>query len=139
MILLDTGPLVALCNRRDRLNQTALNDLKRVARDPLILCTPIMTEACFLLRGSLLRNRLQSTLNQLAIRVYVDDDEGGLWRDVFQWLARYQDHAADWADGYLAVVSGKNTRFRVWTYDRQFRTTWRRPDGTVIPLAVPAR
>ena len=25
---------------------------------------------------------------------------------------------------------------RLWTYDREFRTTWRRPDGTAIPLAT---
>ena len=51
-------------------------------------------------------------------------------------LARYRDHDPDWADGYLAVVSGKRKGSKVWTYDREFRTTWRRPDGTRIPLAV---
>jgi hypothetical protein len=35
---------------------------------------------------------------------------------------------------YLAVLSGKDRRLRLWTYDREFRTTWRRPDGTVVPL-----
>jgi hypothetical protein len=42
----------------------------------------------------------------------------------------------DWTDGYLAVVSGKERRIKLWTYDREFRTTWRRPDGTAIPLAM---
>ena len=40
------------------------------------------------------------------------------------------------ADAYLAVVSGKRKGSKVWTYDREFRTTWRRPDGTRIPLAA---
>ena len=40
------------------------------------------------------------------------------------------------ADAYLAVVSGIERRFKVWTYDSEFRTTWRRADGTRIPLAV---
>jgi len=71
LILVDTGPLVALCEPGDRLNRTAL-------RDP------------------------------------------------------------DWADAYLAVVTGTDQRFRLWTYDREFRTTWRRPNGTPIPL-VPSR
>jgi hypothetical protein len=32
--------------------------------------------------------------------------------------------------------SERDTRLTVWTYDREFRTTWRRPNGTVIPMAV---
>jgi hypothetical protein len=40
------------------------------------------------------------------------------------------------ADGCIAVLSGRDRRLKVWTYDREFRTTWRRPDGTVIPMAV---
>ncbi len=37
MILLDTGPLVALCDPRDRLNRFALRDLDRLARQPLVV------------------------------------------------------------------------------------------------------
>ena len=48
----------------------------------------------------------------------------------------YQDHEPDCADAYLAVVAGRDRRFRVWTYDRESRTTWRCPDGRVIPLAL---
>ena len=55
---------------------------------------------------------------------------------MFDWLARHADHEPDWADGCLAVLSGLDTTARVWTYDSEFRTIWRRPDGTVIPLAV---
>ena len=35
----------------------------------------------------------------------------------------------------LAVVAGVERRARVWTDDRELRTTWRRLDGTRIPLA----
>lgn len=51
-------------------------------------------------------------------------------------MTRYREHDPDWADAYLAVVAGTDPRFKVWTYDREFRTTWRRPDGTPIPLAM---
>lgn len=54
-----------------------------------------------------------------------------------QWLAKYADHDPDWADGCLAVFSGRDKSLKVWTCDREFRTTWRRPNGTTIPLAVP--
>ena len=60
------------------------------------------------------------------------------WLDVLLWLATYADHEPDWADGCLAVLSERDRELKVWTYDREFRTTWRRPNGTAIPLAVRA-
>ena len=66
-------------------------------------------------------------------------DDRGFWLDVLDWLSKYSDHEPDWADGCLAVLSGRDARLKVWTYDREFRTTWRRPDGTAIPMAVSRR
>jgi hypothetical protein len=57
-------------------------------------------------------------------------------RRVLEWLARYAEHEPDLADAWLAVLSGKRPDDRMWTYDREFRTTWRRPDGRRIPLVV---
>ena len=136
MILLDTAPVVALCDPRDGLNRTALRDLDRLRREPLVLCTPVLTEACFLLPHAVQRARLRRVIAELSVHAYLGDDEGRLWMDVFDWLADYREHEPDWTDGYLAVVSGKERHFKLWTYDREFRTTWRRPDGTAIPLAT---
>ena len=136
MILVDTGPVVALCDPRDGLNRTAVRDLDRLWRQPLILCSPVLTEACFLLRHPAQRARLRRVLGDLSIHAYQVDDEKRLWIDVLAWLHDYQDHDPDWADAYLAVVAGRDRRFRVWTYDHEFRTTWRCPDGSAIPLAV---
>ena len=136
MILVDTGPVVALCDPRDDLNRTAVGDLDRLWRQPLILCSPVLTEACFLLPHPAQRARLRRVLGDLSIHAYQTDDERRLWIDVLAWMHDYQDHEPDWADAYLAVVAGRDRRFRVWTYDREFRTTWRRPDGSAIPLAL---
>ncbi|MBI2203992.1 MAG: PIN domain-containing protein [Candidatus Rokubacteria bacterium] len=135
MILLDTAPLVALCDPRDALNAAALRDLDRIGREPLVACGAVLTEACALLTRSIQRKRLRRFLDEFAVTAYLADDESRLWAEVFEWLDKYEDHEPDWADGYLAVVSGRERRFRVWTYDREFRTIWRRPDGTRIPLA----
>lgn len=136
MILLDTTPLVALCDPRDGLNRRALRDLDRLAREPLVLCVPVLTEAASCCRAGLSASGLRRALAALPIAAYRNDDEHQLWLDVFEWLLRYQEHDPDWTDGYLAVVAGIERQARVWTYDRKFRTTWRRPDGTRIPLAV---
>jgi predicted nucleic acid-binding protein len=136
VILLDTAPVVALCDQRDALNRRALGDLDRLARAPLVLAAPVLTETCFLLPHRSQRERLRRFCAEFSVKPYRSEDETQLWFEVFDWLLRYAEHGPDWADGYLAVVSGRERRSRVWTYDREFRTTWRRPDGTRIPLAV---
>jgi predicted nucleic acid-binding protein len=136
MILIDTTPLVALCDPRDGLHEKALADLDRVAKRGLVLADPVLTEACFLLSHPVQRARLQRLVEELGMAPLVREDAADLRREVFSWLARYAEHQPGWADGYLAVVSGREKDARVWTYDREFRTTWRRPNWTKIPLAV---
>ena len=136
VILLDTAPVVALCDPRDALNRRALRDLDRLGREQFVLCAPVVTEACFLLPYRAQRGRLRRFLGEFLVAAYRSDDESQLWLEVLDWLIHYGEHDPDWADGYLAVVSGRERGSRVWTYDREFRTTWRRPDGTRVPLAV---
>ena len=136
MILVDTAPLVALCDPTDGLHATAVRDLHRLRRMSLVVCAPVFTETCFQLAHAAQRQRLRRLMTEFSIRPFTSDQEGELWFDVLDWLARYAEHEPDVADGYLAVVSGVERRFKVWTYDSEFRTTWRRPNGTRIPLAV---
>ena len=136
MILVDTAPLVALCDPSDGLHATAARDLDRLRRLPLVVCGPVLTEACFHLARPVQRQRLRRLLTEFSMMPYTSDHEVELWLDVFDWLTRYSEHEPDFTDGYLAVVSGIERRFKVWTYDSEFRTTWRRADGTRIPLAV---
>ena len=97
---------------------------------------PVLTETCFLLPRAHHRARLRDLLPALSVGPCPIADNAGLRNDIFAWLAGYADHEPDWTDGYLAVVCGRERRFKVWTYDREFRTIWRRPDGSRIPLAV---
>jgi len=136
LILIDTTPLVALCDPHDGLHQRALADLDRVARRPLRTCAPVLVEACFLLEHAVQRERLRRLLVELGVHPFTPDDEAAFWSAVFDWLGRYAEHEPDWTDGYLAVASGLEPKAKVWTYDREFRTTWRRPNGTRIPLAI---
>jgi predicted nucleic acid-binding protein len=136
MILIDTGPLVALCDPRDSLNAMALRHLKSLAKSQLALCEPVLTEACFHLSTRSQRSRLKLFIESLGILSVAVDDTRSLWAEVFEWLNKYADHEPDWADGYLAVLSGRDPKWKVWTYDKEFRTVWRRPDGSAIPMAV---
>jgi hypothetical protein len=79
---------------------------------------------------------LRRILSDFSVIPYQVDDEDGLWRAILDWLDRYEEHEPDWTDAYLAVVSGREKRAVVWSYDREFSTIWRRPDGKPIPLAT---
>jgi hypothetical protein len=74
-------------------------------------------------------------VTELDIESMSTDDPD--FRDaVFGWLVRYGEHEPDWADGCLVVLSEWEARVKVWTYDREFRTFWRRPDGRPVSMAV---
>jgi predicted nucleic acid-binding protein len=136
VILIDTAPLVALCDARDGKHRRALTDLEALATGELAVCDAVLTEACFHLPHRSQRLRLRTILKALHIQPCPETQDQAFWQEVFDWLVKYADHRPEWADACLAVLSGRDKQVKVWTYDRQFRTLWRRPNGTVIPLAI---
>jgi predicted nucleic acid-binding protein len=138
MVLIDATPLVALCDARDSKHRTAVRHLEALAANDLCVCDAVLTEACFHLPHASQRQRLRALLHDLSVQALPATYGPDFWFEVFEWLVEYADHEPDWADGWLAVLSGRDKDLEVWTYDREFRTTWRRPNGTAIPLAVRA-
>ena len=136
MILLDTTPLVALCDARDSKHRTAVKHLESLTGEAFAVCDAVLTEACFHLPHPAQRLRLRALLHDLRVESIPLAHERDFWGDVFDWLAKYADHEPDWADACLAILSGHHKDLKIWTYDREFRTTWRRPNGTIIPMAV---
>jgi len=136
VILIDTAPLVAVCDARDSKHRMALKHLESLAPDEFAVCDAVLTEACFHLPHRNQRQRLRALLRDLGVQPIPAMYEHDFFLEVLDWLAKYADHEPDWADACLAVLSGRDKNLKVWTYDREFRTTWRRPNGTVIPLAV---
>lgn len=136
MILIDTAPLVALCDARDSKHRLAVRHLESLSANGFLVCEAVLTETCFHLPYRHQRQRLRVLLHDLNVQPLPVTRERDLWFEVIDWLVKYADHEPDWADGCLAVLSGHDQDLKVWTYDREFRTTWRRPNGTAIPLAV---
>ena len=136
MILVDAGPLVALCDPRDALHKRAVAEFRSMARIGFVVCESVLAETCFHLAHSVQRRRLQAIIEEFDIHSVDVADDHSFWLAVCAWLLKYADHDPDWADGCLAVLSGYDERLKVWTYDTEFTTTWRRPDGSAIRLAV---
>jgi predicted nucleic acid-binding protein len=113
-----------------------VRDLPRLIRRRLVTIAPVLTEACALLPYAVQRRRLRRVLSDFAIAAYPLDEEATLWMEILGWMDQYQEREPDWTDAYLAVLSGREKQAAVWTYDREFTSIWRRPDGSPIPLAV---
>ena len=136
MILIDTGPLVALCDGRDAKHRLAIQQLDALAATPFGTCDAVLTEACFHLPHNSQRQRLRGLLRELDIEPVPSDPGTRFWSDTFEWMERYAEHEPDFADACLAVLSGRDRHTKIWTYDREFRTVWRRLNGTAIPMAI---
>ena len=50
-VILDTGPLVAFLNRRDRFHKWVLEHWDQI-QPPMLTCEAVISEACFLLAGT---------------------------------------------------------------------------------------
>ena len=123
MILLDTGPIVALFDPRDDAHAQVRAMLKGI-KEPLLTTLPVLTEAFHLLdpasRGS---TALREFVMHGGARVF-ELGEAALIR-AFQLMEQYRDHPMDLADASL-VVAGEVTRTtKVFTLDRKDFATYR--------------
>jgi hypothetical protein len=124
---------VALVDERDGLAAKVGRDLKRLRAGPFVSTGTVLGEACFLLPHGYQRQRLRALLDRLAVAIV--EFPSTWWDEIFDWLDRYAEHDPDLADAQLAILCSRKPDWRVWTYDREFRTTWRRANGSRIPLA----
>ncbi len=136
MILVDTGPLVALCDPQDSRHEESVAELQVLSRGAFALCEPVMTEAWFLLRAAPLRRRLATLVTEVPFLTWFPGKLDSFRREVLDWLERYSDQEPDWADGYLVAASAHVRAGKIWTYDSEFTRKWRRTDGSRVPLAT---
>lgn len=134
MILVDTGPLVALIDPRDGLHRRSRADLSKLTDPSFLVTVPVLTETLFHLPSRAARRKLRALLEEL--RIPVREISGSTVAQALDWLDVYADHEPDFADAVTVILTSEIERSLVWTYDREFRSTWRRLDGSAIPLAV---
>jgi predicted nucleic acid-binding protein len=121
-ILVDTGPLITLADRRDPLYST-VRALLRAAGEVLLLPAPVTAEADYLLcrRFGAGANRL--FLQDLASGVYqVECLDAGDYEAIIDFDRRYSDLHLGLADLSLVAIARRFDTTRIVTFDqRHFR------------------
>jgi uncharacterized protein len=134
-IIIDTGPLVAYFNRRDRWHRWVTEQMAAL-NPPLLTCEPVLTKACFLIQraggrpADLVRKVAQRSLE---IGIDLEDDASG----IESLMRRYVDTPMSLANACLVRLSERFADCRLLTLDSDF-VHYRRNGRQVIPLLRPA-
>lgn len=134
-VLVDTGPLVASINRRDRFHEWAKAQLGRM-EPPVFTCEPVLAEACFLL--SRLPGGSRAVIEFVARRILeIPFRVEAHARSLASLLEKYADVPMSLADACLVRMSELREDCVVWTLDKHFRL-YRRHGRQVIATLMPS-
>lgn len=117
-VILDTGPLVAMLNRRETRHEPVRRTLGEI-EPPLLTCEAIVSEACFLLRrvdgGA---DAVLATLTSGTVEIAFDlNGEAGR---VAELMPRYRSVPMSLADACLVRMAELRSDASVFTLDRDF-------------------
>ena len=127
MILVDTGPLIALFDPKDEQHDVCVKALKAI-REPIHTTTPVLTEAFHMLGPS---SRGSDGLREFVLKGGLSVwflDSGALARS-FELMDQYADHPMDLADASLVVAAESLGIRKVFTVDRNDFNTYRARHG----------
>lgn len=132
--LVDTGPLVALLDRRDKYHLWAKAQVEEID-PPLYTCEAVLTEASFLLDGvaggsQALLDLVQKSLVQVDLSLQEEVSS------IKRLLMRYGNVPMDLADACMVRLSELHEDSILWTIDSDFQI-YRRNGRSVIPVLMP--
>lgn len=123
MILADTGPLVAVFDRKDQDHATCVEQLRTIT-EPLVTTVPVLTEAFHLLTPNGREARaLMDFVSDRGLQVWNFDDLA-LTR-AFELMQKYADTPMDLADASLVTAAEALALRKVFTLDRDDFATYR--------------
>jgi predicted nucleic acid-binding protein len=134
VLLLDTGPWVALLSRNDTHHQWAIEQF-RVFQPPLLSCEAVVAETCFLLKRSGFDPSLAlQFIERGVVQVpFVLQEQIGSVSSLFK---RYENVPASLADAALIRLAEMTDSPLLLTTDSDFRI-YRRHGRQSIPLVTP--
>jgi predicted nucleic acid-binding protein len=118
IVLVDTGPLIALLDPSDRARARCRSVLDRLGRADLVTTEAVVTEAEYLLDFS---SKAQSALMHVLAsgRPRVEAIAAPDRARLAELMARYADLPMDYADATLVLVAERLGATRVFTLDRR--------------------
>jgi len=133
-VLVDTGPIVAFLNSRDRYHEWSKDAFAEIDA-PVLTCEAVLSEACFLLRsarggGEAVLKLVDRGLVRLPFRL---EAEAG---SVRRLLSRYSNVPISLADACLVRMSEQVSDSVLLTLDRDFKV-YRKHGRNVIPTRMP--
>ncbi|HEY7893959.1 MAG TPA: PIN domain-containing protein [Gemmatimonadaceae bacterium] len=133
-VLLDTGPLVALLNRRDQYHAWARSVLDTVT-PPVFTCEAVLSEACFLLAR--VAGGADAVLALVAADILRVEFQIGVEIAAVRHLAqRFTSVPMSFADACLVRMTELELRSVVLTIDSDFKR-YRRNRRHVVPVITP--
>jgi predicted nucleic acid-binding protein len=132
--LVDTGPIVAFLNGRDRYHEWSKEAFAEIDA-PVLSCEAVLSEACFLLRNArggaeAVFKLMERGLVRLPFRL---ESETGPIRRL---LSRYSNVPMSLADACLVRMSEQVSDSILLTLDRDFKI-YRKHGRKVIPTRIP--
>jgi uncharacterized protein len=123
VILVDTGPLVALFDPQDA-QHARCRAVLRTLREPLTTTVAVLTEAFHMLSpGSHGARQLRAFIRQGGLAVWFMD--AAAVARAFALMEQYADHPMDLADASLIVAAEVLHTRKIFTIDRQDFATYR--------------
>ena len=123
MILVDTGPLIALFDPADRQHARCVEMLKGI-HEPIATTVPVLTEAFHMLQPeSVGSDRLREFIEKGGLSVWFLD-RAALTR-AFELMELYADHPMDLADASLVAAAESFGTRKIFTIDRRDFETYR--------------
>jgi len=117
VILIDAGPLVALCSRNDTWH-LACHEVLAELREPLLTVWPAITEAMHLIKDSdIAQETVLEWLSNGAVKL-APLDRADLPR-IGELMRKYRDLPMDLADAALVRVAERERIRRIFTVDRR--------------------
>lgn len=134
IVLIDSGPLVAVLRRRDQHHGWARAHFE-AGTEPFLTCEAVISESFFLLeRARDGRGALRALLERGII--LVEFSFAGQRTETLRLIRHYHDTPMSFADACLVRMAEQMERAVVFTTDGDFRT-YRKNGRQMIPLIMP--
>jgi predicted nucleic acid-binding protein len=135
-VIVDTGPLVALLNRRER-HHTWASKVMDTIEPPIFTCDPVLSEACFLLQDT--DGGQDAVLELLARGIVRSDFRVAAEIDSLRALMKkFANVPMSLADACLVRMTELDQKSVVLTLDSDF-AIYRRNRRQVVPTISPGK